>query len=70
MLREFSAYQDLGRILSENFYRVRVIAFIISTWNFISPTIPTTLILLDLFNRKVPRNGKWVDISFSKVSLV
>lgn len=47
-----------------------MIAFIISTWNFISPTIPTTLILLDLFNRKVPRNGKWVDISFSKVSLV
>lgn len=47
-----------------------MIAFINSTWNFISPTIPTTLILLDLFNRKVPRNGKWVDIYFSKVSLV
>ena len=33
---------------------MRVTAFIDSTWNFKSPTVPTTSTLLDVFNGRVP----------------
>lgn len=41
-------------LLPEYFYGMRVTAFIDSTWNFKSATIPTTSTLLDVFNGRVP----------------